>query len=144
MKRNPTSAVLGASAASGVWSGLVLAAAMVASLDGGVTLAPMIFLIGTLYSAAICLIFTCTLGLAWHTIALARGWKSWKAYLLAGSLSGALSATGLAIVSQSDELSATWGFLVCWFASVGAVAAITAWLIRRPDCDERKSSSSPP
>jgi len=145
MTNSPISAVFGAAAASGAWSGLVITAAMMVSLDGGLVVAPMIFLIGTLYSSLICLISVCTLGLAWHTIALSRGWRSWKGYVLTGSLCGALSAIGLTLLSQSDQIFATLAFLICWFASAGAIAAISAWLIRRPDRDARTNPpTSPP
>jgi len=94
-----------------------------------------------------------TLGLAWHAIAVRRGWTNWFAYTLAGVLLGAALPAALTapiwiaeIINPPMEL---WGRAFSLIATVvgafvGLLTALFAWLIRRPDRDASNPPTTPP
>jgi hypothetical protein len=94
-----------------------------------------------------------TAGLAWHAIAVRRGWTHWFAYTLAGVTLGAALPASLTspiwiaeIVNPAFEL---WGrafslIVTIVGAFVGLLTALFAWLIRRPDRDAPNPHTSPP
>ena len=92
-------------------------------------------------NAVACFVIASTVGLAWHTLAKARGWTKAHAYWLPALLLGALIPIGLAgpgIIANrgTDTLSMSLlQLLVPYGAALGGLTGLFAWLIRRPDRD---------
>ncbi|NWG53274.1 MAG: hypothetical protein HXY28_06100 [Hydrogenophilaceae bacterium] len=97
-----------------------------------------------------------TLGVAWHRLALRRGWRSLAVYAAPGAAVGFLIPAAAYLLIWGAQLgetlrgegSAAAGIvlplLVCVYgAFVGALTGAIAWLIRRPDRDETNPPKGP-
>jgi hypothetical protein len=91
------------------------------------------FLVGAIVAAS--------LGLAWHTLAMKRGWHRpfyyWGPALACGVLSGVALWVAIASgfgVEDPDAWSALL-FLVLYASALSGLTGYFAWLIRRPDRD---------
>jgi hypothetical protein len=92
-----------------------------------------------------------TFGVAWHTIALKRGWTNVFAYMFVGALLGAAlpaAATAPIWVGEmnsrpTEPLGQAFSMLITIAGAImGPLTALFAWLIRRPDRDQTPASSS--
>jgi hypothetical protein len=121
----------------GVWAGLFSSAVMATTSEAFQSPSTFAFMLAltSIYASLIALPATWTLGLAWHGLACARGWRSIVAYTAFGFVAGSTIALLIYLLSEAVWTAATWLGLL-WFGSTGAVIALTGWLIRRPDRDQ--------
>jgi hypothetical protein len=125
-----------APAAGGVWAGLYFSIFMAAGGDAYQWPPTFLFMaaLASAYAAVVALVLTWTIGLAWHALAYANGWRSVWAY--AGFGSGTAASIALLIYILSGATWTTATFLgLFWLGTTGAVIALVGWLIRRPDRD---------
>jgi uncharacterized membrane protein YfcA len=85
---------------------------------------PLFATMNTILSLAI----ASTLGLAWHAFATRRNWTGLAFYLAPAAIVGVLG--GLMASSGTSQL-----WMGAYGALLGALTALFAWLIRRPDRD---------
>jgi hypothetical protein len=91
-----------------------------------------------------------TLGLAWHAMAMRRGWTSVHAYWAPGLIAGLFLPFMIigapAIMSGSDASVAfvLWSVGSVCGAALGALTGLFAWCIRRPDLDAPDPPTSAP
>ncbi len=83
--------------------------------------------------------FASTLGLAWHTLASGRGWRSVHYYWLPGALTGFLPT--MLVFSPTPTAALYFG---SYSALLGGLTGLFAWLIRRPDRDPRSNPPTSP
>ena len=92
-----------------------------------------------------------TFGIAWHTIALKRGWTNVFAYMSVGALLGAaLPAAMTAPIwvgemnsRPTEPLGQAFSMIITVAGAImGPLTALFAWLIRRPDRDQPPPSSA--
>jgi NhaP-type Na+/H+ or K+/H+ antiporter len=93
-----------------------------------------------------------TLGLAWHSCATTRAWRSVQAYVLPGLAVGLFVPALLFLVpsmlngSGLDAGSASFVFFITAIIGIalGGMTGFFAWLIRRPDRDAPNPPTSAP
>lgn len=85
-------------------------------------------------AAMIALPTTLSIGLIAHIMFQRRGVTSIWAYILTGAITGALVPAVLTSFLPASSLFALYG------TPIGAITALLAWLIRRPDRDARRVS----
>gem|GEM_PF-2691795 len=129
--------------AGGLWAGVYFSVLM--AVSGEAYQWPPTFLFMTAFSSAyaavIALSLTWTVGLAWHAMACAYGWRSLAAYAGFGGGAATSAAIAIYLLSGSSWTSATW-LGIFWLGSTGAVIAVVGWLIRRPDRDQASLGSN--
>jgi hypothetical protein len=125
-----TFAVLAASLVGGACS--VILTALVFAERAGASEAPVLVLLGS----ALCFAMMVVAGIPWHLYASGRGWGGWRAYVVAGSIAG-LACGSLILASGSAVLGLRIAAATGAAMAVGALSALTFWLIRRPDRDTK-------
>jgi hypothetical protein len=124
-----------ASGAGALWAALVLTITFV--INPGIWQSPdvALALFGTAraYAGIVCFAMTWTIGLAWHAAAQRLKWRSFAAYVAAGTAAGL--SISLLVVSLMPSPAATDAFIIVYLSSCAAVVSAVGWLVRRPDRD---------
>jgi hypothetical protein len=128
----------------GVWGGVFFSIMMAAVGDAYRWPPTFLLIMGitSAYGAAVALVLTWTLGLAWHVLACVKGWRSGSAYVAFGAAAGAAIALALLFIGNPTWTPAML-LGILWLSSTGGLIALTGWLIRRPDRDRANPATSP-